>query len=120
VNADNADALSKFGTRAPLPRAVLPADTLLDVPYADLVADQESWTRKIVAFLGLEWDDRCMEFHKTERPVATSSFWQVRQRIYKARSFAGATTSPSYALLWDSRRSLIAESSSHSPARCHS
>jgi Flp pilus assembly protein TadD len=64
-------------------RAVLPAGTLLDVPYAELVADQEKWTRKIVDFLGLEWDDRCLEFHRTERPVLTASFWQVRQKIYK-------------------------------------
>ncbi len=64
-------------------RSVLPAQSLLDVPYAALVADQEGWTRKIVSFLGLEWDERCLDFHRTERTVLTSSFWQVRQKIYK-------------------------------------
>jgi tetratricopeptide (TPR) repeat protein len=63
-------------------RAVLPPGTILDVPYAELVADQEGWTRRILGFLGLEWDQRCMDFHKTERPVGTASYWQVRQRIY--------------------------------------
>jgi hypothetical protein len=63
-------------------RAVLPEGTLLDVPYADLVSDQENWTRKIVEFLGLEWDARCLDFHKTERPVMTASFWQARQKLY--------------------------------------
>ena len=63
-------------------RAVLPVETLLDVPYAELVADQEGWTRKILNFLDLPWDDRCLEFHKTQRAVATASFWQVRQKIY--------------------------------------
>lgn len=63
-------------------RAVLPAGTLLDVPYEELVTDQEKWTRRMLEFLGLEWDERCLEFHKTERPVATASFWQVRQKIY--------------------------------------
>jgi tetratricopeptide (TPR) repeat protein len=63
-------------------RAVLPQGTILDVPYEELVADQEKWTRKILDFVGLEWDERCLDFHKTERPVATASFWQVRQRIY--------------------------------------
>lgn len=64
-------------------RSALPTGTLLDVPYAELVADQETWSRKIIEFIGLEWDPRCLEFHKTERPVLTASHWQVRQRIYK-------------------------------------
>jgi tetratricopeptide (TPR) repeat protein len=63
-------------------RAVLPRGTLLDVPYEQLVADQEGWSRKIVDFLGLEWNDQVLEFHKTDRPVVTASSWQVRQKIY--------------------------------------
>jgi len=63
-------------------RAVLPPGTILDVPYAELVADQEGWTRKILEFVGLEWDQRCLDFHRTTRPVVTASYWQVRQRIY--------------------------------------
>jgi tetratricopeptide (TPR) repeat protein len=63
-------------------RAVLPAGTLLEVPYAELVEDQEAWTRKILDFIGLEWDERCMEFHTASRAVLTASFWQVRQQIY--------------------------------------
>jgi tetratricopeptide (TPR) repeat protein len=64
-------------------RAVLPPGTILDVPYEGLVAEQELWTRKILEFLALEWDERCLEFHRTNRTVATASFWQVRQKIYK-------------------------------------
>jgi tetratricopeptide (TPR) repeat protein len=64
-------------------RAVLPPGTILDVPYEDLVADQEGWTRKILDFLSLEWDDNVRDFHKTKRAVVTASFWQVRQKIYK-------------------------------------
>jgi Flp pilus assembly protein TadD len=63
-------------------RKVLPPGTILDVPYEELVANQEPWTRKILAFLGLEWDERCLRFNETQRPVVTSSYWQVRQRIY--------------------------------------
>ena len=63
-------------------RAVLPPGILLDVPYAELVADQEGWTRKILEFLGLEWNERCLDFQNTERAVVTASFWQVRQEIY--------------------------------------
>lgn len=65
-------------------RAVLPTSSLLEVPYAELVADQESWSRRMVEFIGLEWDPRCLEYYTTQRPVVTASNWQVRQRIYSS------------------------------------
>jgi len=64
-------------------RAVLPPGTILDVPYEELIEDQEGWTRKILDFLGLGWDERCLNFQETKRAVVTSSFWQVRQKVYK-------------------------------------
>jgi hypothetical protein len=45
--------------------------------------DQEGWSRRIIEFTGLEWDERCLSFHETERRVGTASNWQVRQKIYK-------------------------------------
>ena len=33
-------------------------------------------------FLGLDWEPACLDFHRTERTVATVSHWQVRQPIY--------------------------------------
>ena len=63
-------------------REVLPQGTLLDVPYAELVTNQEQWTRRILEFLGLPWDERCLKFHETARAVSTASAWQVRQKIY--------------------------------------
>ena len=59
------------------------AGTILEVPYEELVADQEAWTRKILDFVGLEWDARCLAFHETKRSVVTASAWQVRQKIYR-------------------------------------
>src|ERR1700722_6976746 len=61
--------------------AVLP-NPILQLPYEALVADQEGWTRKLVNFIGLPWDERCLAFHQNERPVYTYSLWQVRQPIY--------------------------------------
>lgn len=63
--------------------AVLPPEVLLDVPYEALIEDQEGWSRRIIEFIGLEWDERCLDFHETERKVGTASNWQVRQKIYK-------------------------------------
>jgi tetratricopeptide (TPR) repeat protein len=65
-------------------RAVLPPGFILDVPYEGLVADQEAWSRKMLEFIGLEWDPRCLEFHATKRHVSSASAWQVRQEIYKS------------------------------------
>jgi len=64
-------------------RSVLPPGALLEIPYEELTADQEGWTRRILEFVGLEWNDRCLQFHLTERPVMTASFWQVRQKLYR-------------------------------------
>ena len=65
-------------------RSALPAGTLLDVPYEELVADQEAWTRRILEFIGLPWDPRCLTFQSTERTVVTASYWQVRQKIFSS------------------------------------
>jgi len=56
----------------------------LEVQYEDLVANQEEVSRRIIAFCGLDWDDRCLEFHKNERPIRTASSWQVRQPMYSS------------------------------------
>jgi tetratricopeptide (TPR) repeat protein len=65
-------------------RAVLPAASLLEVPYEALVTDPEGWTRRMLSFIGLPWDPQCLEFHRTERVVITASRWQVRQKIHGA------------------------------------
>jgi tetratricopeptide (TPR) repeat protein len=64
-------------------RTVLPSGSILDVPYEGLVSDQEGWTRRLIDFVGLDWDERCLDFHNTQRSVGTASFWQVRQKIYQ-------------------------------------
>ncbi|WP_128971186.1 tetratricopeptide repeat-containing sulfotransferase family protein [Bradyrhizobium tropiciagri] len=63
---------------------VLPAGSVLDVRYEDVVGDLESQARRIIAHCGLPWDDRCLSFHRTERPVRTASATQVRKPIYRS------------------------------------
>jgi hypothetical protein len=62
-------------------RAVIPL-SLLEVKYESLVTDFEPQARRMIEFLGLEWDPACLNYDKTERPVLTASRWQVRQPIY--------------------------------------
>jgi len=64
-------------------RKALPQGSILDVHYEELVADQEGCTRRILNFIGLEWDPQCLDFQTTERPIVTASFWQARQKIFK-------------------------------------
>ena len=61
---------------------VLPG-RILDSRYESMIADQETASRRLIAWTGLEWDDVCLTFQKTERLVSTPSRWQVRQPIYK-------------------------------------
>ncbi len=63
-------------------RSVLPKEAFLEVPYEELVADQENWSRRVLEFIGLEWDPKVLEFYKTDRAVLTASHWQVRQKVY--------------------------------------
>ena len=63
-------------------RAVLPPDAMLEVRYEEVVADLEGQARRIVAHCGLDWDPRCLEFHRADRPVRTASVAEVRQPIY--------------------------------------
>jgi tetratricopeptide (TPR) repeat protein len=62
---------------------LLPGETLLDVRYEAVVDDIEGEARRIIAHCGLPWDERCLDFHRTARPVRTASANQVRQPIYR-------------------------------------
>jgi tetratricopeptide (TPR) repeat protein len=62
-------------------RAVLPAAQLLEVPYEGLVLDLTAWSRRMLDFVELPWDPRCLHFDQTSRTVVTASRWQVRQKI---------------------------------------
>ena len=75
-------------------RRVLPADAMLEVRYEDVVADLEGQARRLVAHVGLDWDERCLAFHQTRRPVRTASASQVRRPIYtsskgRSKAYAG-------------------------------
>lgn len=57
---------------------------IFDVQYEDLVMDQEKVSRQLIDYIGLDWDENCMEFHNSKRNVMSPSNLQVRQPIYKS------------------------------------
>lgn len=64
-------------------KTVLPIP-IMDVRYEELVAEPRQWVEKILAFCGLEWEDACLNFHKSKRLVVTASYDQVRKPLYKS------------------------------------
>jgi tetratricopeptide (TPR) repeat protein len=63
--------------------AVLPY-YVLTVNHEDVVDDLETQVRRILDFCGLEFEQSCVDFHKTKRNIKTPSSEQVRQPIYKS------------------------------------
>ena len=57
-------------------------DAWLPVNYEGLVTEQEGVSREIVAHCGLDWEDRCLDFHNSSTAVTTASAVQVRQPLY--------------------------------------
>jgi len=63
-------------------REVLPESAMLEIQYENLVAEPEAVTRRMIEFLGLEWDGACLHPHGRSSAVTTPSAWQVRQPMY--------------------------------------
>ena len=61
---------------------------IYDICYEDLTENQQEETCKLLQFCDLDWEDRCLNFHETERVVKTASATQVRKKMYKGSSEA--------------------------------
>ncbi len=53
------------------------------VAYETMVENTEAETRRLLAYLGLDYDPACLRFHENPRAVRTASSEQVRRPIYK-------------------------------------
>jgi tetratricopeptide (TPR) repeat protein len=62
-------------------RAALPPGRMLEVDYERVTASPEQEIRRIIDYVGLEWDDACLRPEDNTRIVRTPSRWQVRQPI---------------------------------------
>ena len=57
---------------------------ILNVKYENLIEKNEHEIRNIINFCSLEWDEKCLEFHKNKSPIKTMSTSQARKPIYKS------------------------------------
>jgi len=58
-------------------------ESIHEVNYENLVANQEEESRRLLNFCGLSWEEECLSFYKTKRRVHTASSTQVKKAIYK-------------------------------------
>lgn len=65
-------------------RASLPDRVFLDVDYEALLDDPENQVRRLLNFVGVEWDENCLHPENNTRTVSTPSNWQVRQPLYNS------------------------------------
>jgi predicted O-linked N-acetylglucosamine transferase (SPINDLY family) len=62
-------------------RACLPVP-MLEIDYEETVADLDGTARRLVSWLGLDWEAACLNFHQTRRTIRTASVAQVRQPLF--------------------------------------
>ena len=62
-------------------RNVIP-DRFIEVSYQQLVENQQAESRRLIEYIGLQWDENCLQFYQSDRLIRTASITQVRQPIY--------------------------------------
>jgi len=55
---------------------------VLNVSYEDVVNDTKSQIERILNYIGLPWEDQCLDFYKQKRMINTASYTQVTKKIY--------------------------------------
>lgn len=59
---------------------------MFDVEYDDLVENPQPVAEALLAFCGLDWDERCLSPHRVPGSVRTASVWQVREPLHQRSS----------------------------------
>jgi tetratricopeptide (TPR) repeat protein len=62
------------------------SNRIYKLDYEQLTVNQESETRQLIDYLGLDWDENCLSPQNNTRSVATSSNVQVRKKVYRGSS----------------------------------
>jgi tetratricopeptide (TPR) repeat protein len=66
-------------------KALYPSD-IFDFDYDAFVREPRPAAERLLAFLGLEWSEECLAFHRRSNTVKTASVWQVREPLYQRAS----------------------------------
>ena len=55
---------------------------IFEIQYEELVMNQEKNSKQLIDYIGLDWNEDCINFHKNKRTVKTASNLQVREPMY--------------------------------------
>ncbi len=64
--------------------------SMMQIEYENLVSNQEKYSKALIDFCGLKWDEKCMDFYKTKRFIGTASYAQVTEPMYSSSVMRGA------------------------------
>jgi len=78
---------------------------IYDLNYEKLTENQKIETEKLLKYCELDWDKKCLEFHKNDRGIKTASASQVRQKMYQGSSEAWKQFEPYIKTLIDGLKS---------------
>ncbi len=81
-------------------REVIP-DRFIELSYEQLVENQLPESKRLIDYLGLDWDENCLQFYESDRLIRTASITQVRQPIYKKSVSRWKSYQPYLADLFD-------------------
>jgi tetratricopeptide (TPR) repeat protein len=59
----------------------------LAVRYEDIIDDQEANVRRLLGFVGVGFDRRCLKFHENKRYARTASYAQVTEKLYDSSRY---------------------------------
>ena len=79
---------------------------IYDLNYEKLTKNQKKETEKLLKYCELDWDKKCLEFHKNDRGIKTASASQVRQKMYQGSSEAWKQYEPYIETLIDGLKSF--------------
>ena len=57
-------------------------DKIYNITYEDLVNNFDTNVKKLISYLNLEWDKNCLRFYESNRYISTTSFSQVKEKIF--------------------------------------
>jgi tetratricopeptide (TPR) repeat protein len=66
-------------------QSLFPED-ILTFNYDNLIQSPKEQTQRLLSFIGLPWEDNCLNFHQYKNQVKTASVWQVRRPLYNSSS----------------------------------
>lgn len=59
---------------------------ILTVNYEQLTENPRETIQTMLNFVGVKWEEECLNFHDNKRPVNTASAAQIREKIYSGSS----------------------------------